>query len=151
MNTYNVIVGNVGQVHAGHNLRVALRAYREADADADLPHGLASGESVTLLCNGEPIAERVGGTCDLLSIDAWRTSGTWEWNAWYMRRRVPLAWCDLDARGLFAKLRAAGFLAPASFSADGVEREDDGYNIVVKARGTGEPLLALAYGAEAGA
>lgn len=86
-------------------------------------------------------------TVAVLSIDAWRdVDGGWTWNNGHRIGRVDLAWCDLNPRALFARMRDAGYLAAAS--AGRVAREDDGHNVVIYARGTGEPLFALEYGGE---
>lgn len=79
----------------------------------------------------------------MLSIDAWRYPDGWQWNAWYRIGEVPLAWCDLPARELFVRLREH---APAWPKPGRCTIEDDGHNIVILARGTREPLFALAYG-----
>ena len=87
----------------------------------------------------EPVAR-------LLSVDAWREADrTWTWNSWLSRGFVPLAWCDLPRRALLAKLRERGDIPPASRFRVAVE--DDGYNVVIVARGTREPLIAIEYGA----
>lgn len=66
---------------------------------------------------------------NVLSIDAWRQcEGGWTWNNWHLVGTAPDDWAHLPARALLRKLR------------------DEGYNIVVNLRATGEPLLALAYG-----
>jgi len=84
-------------------------------------------------------------TCRLLSIDAWRDSDNgWQWNSWYKVGDVPLAYCDLSARALLRALRADGFLSAASAGRCAVE--NDGYNVVIKARGTDEPVFAIEYG-----
>lgn len=81
----------------------------------------------------------------VLSIDAWRSvDGGWDWNAWHRCGEAPLAWCDLKPRALFRAMRDAGIITRESRGRVAVE--DDGYNIVVMARGTREPLIALAYG-----
>ena len=84
-------------------------------------------------------------TCRLLSIDAWRdVDNGWSWNAWYEVGSVPLAYCDMPARALLRALRDDGFLSAASKGRCAVE--DDGYNVIIKARGTDEPLFAIEYG-----
>jgi len=131
-------------VYADTGAREAARQYREACEMVDAEHGRAAGETVTLFRDGEIVAEHNGARCDLLRIDAWRDGGSWTWNSWHRVARVPLRWCDLDPRALLREMRAADYV-------DGAGRlsvEDDGFNITIKARGTGEPLLALAYGAE---
>lgn len=86
-------------------------------------------------------------TVRVLTIDAWREAeGGWTWNAWYGVGHVPLEVCDYTPRRLLAYMREAGYLAAASRGRCAIE--DDGYNVIVMARGTREPLFALEYGAE---
>jgi hypothetical protein len=57
---YSVIVGNVGTVYAGDEPHEAQRQY---SAYVELSRGTigrASGEPVTLMCDGEPISEHAG-------------------------------------------------------------------------------------------
>jgi hypothetical protein len=84
----------------------------------------------------------------LLSIDAWRDGPGWNWNQWFKVAMIPLSICDLSPRKLLTWLRSEGYLG--SGTAGKVAIEDDGYNIVILARGTREPLFALAYGEVAG-
>ena len=58
--------------------------------------------------------------------------------------RVPVTVADMKPRALFAWLRAQGIASSASAGA--LAMEDDGYNVVILARGTREPLWAIAYG-----
>ena len=84
-------------------------------------------------------------TCKILSIEAWRcTNGGWDWNNWHNVGAVPVAWCDLPPRKLFAELRRADYLAVGSIGRVAVE--NDGYNVVIVARGTREPIFAIEYG-----
>lgn len=78
----------------------------------------------------------------VLSIDAWRDGEGWTWNNWHKRGTVPVAWCDLSPRALLRNLRARGLDLPPG----AVCVEDDGYNVEIQARGTREPLYAIAYG-----
>ena len=83
--------------------------------------------------------------CKVLSIDAWRDpEGGWTWNAWYDTGVVY----DLDEnesnRSILKNLREYGLLSKESKGK--VAIEDDGYNIVVMAKGTREPLYAIEYG-----
>lgn len=94
-----------------------------------------TGDTLT----AEPVSIR------LLSIDSWRDECGWTWNNWHSLARVPATWADLPVRKLLWTLREHGYLAASS--AGRVAIEDDGYNVVIKARGTGEPLYALEYGA----
>jgi len=83
---------------------------------------------------------------DLLSIDAWRDPDGWQWNNWRLLE-AGIFWdadLPLTARRILRALRDWGYLSPASRGRLAVE--DDGYNYVVMARGTREPILALAYG-----
>lgn len=88
--------------------------------------------------NAEPMIPTV-------SIDAWRDAdGGWTWNQRFKREPVPAAWLDLSKRELLRRLRDAGCY---SLPCPGLAAvEDDGYNLVVTMRGTGEPVLALEYG-----
>jgi hypothetical protein len=80
----------------------------------------------------------------ILSIDAWRDGDGWQWNNWHARGFVPLAWCDLTPRALLRKLRERGCY---TLPAPGFARvEDDGHNLVIAMRGTGEPIAAIEYG-----
>jgi hypothetical protein len=57
-NEYSVIVGNIGMVYSGRNRDTAhqeFNGWREQALDT----GRGQGEPVTLLCNGEPLAESV--------------------------------------------------------------------------------------------
>lgn len=86
----------------------------------------------------------------ILSIDAWRYGGQWHWNNWFHRGDISREDFERIAdspRKLFRWLRENGVLSDASIGR--IEREDDGYNIVIMDRGTREPLIALEYGAEA--
>lgn len=79
--------------------------------------------------------------CSLLSIDAWREAGGWTWNNWHKVGTVPVSVCDLAPRAMLRRLREV-----IDIPAGTVAVEDDGYNVVIVARGTGEPLCAVAYG-----
>lgn len=88
-------------------------------------------------------------TLRILSIDAWREpEGGWRWNAWYyagtMRRDVFEAVVD-SPRKLFRWFRDEGLLSDASKGRVACE-DDDGYNVVIVNRATGEPLFAVEYG-----
>lgn len=82
----------------------------------------------------------------VLSIDAWREpQGSWTWNGWYHVGDVEPETVDLSPRKLFAKLRADGYDIPDPGYA---AVDDDGYNLNIILRTTGEPVLAIEYGAE---
>lgn len=104
------------------------------------------------------IEENASGYCDtcghaygdaepvvrVLSIDAWREDGGWQWNNWNNRGMVPASWCDLKPRALLRNLRNRNcYTLPAPGLA---AIEDDGHNLVIVMRGTREPIMALAYG-----
>ena len=80
---------------------------------------------------------------NVLLIDAWRNEDGWTWNGWLDARTIEL---DIDAtpRKILFRLRKANILSHAS--AGKVELIDDGYNLVVCAKGTGQPFLAIEYG-----
>ena len=85
--------------------------------------------------------------CTPLSIEAWREcEGGWRWNAWYRMGEdlVIDNGRDTKPRRLLALLRDLGYLSDDSKGQLTVE--DDGYNLMVKLRGTDEPVLALDYG-----
>lgn len=58
--TYEVVVGNIGQVHVSRNKRHAQEAYRDYVKMSRDDEGRAAGESVTLMADGEPVEEYVG-------------------------------------------------------------------------------------------
>ena len=57
---YEVIVGNVGTTLRTDNGAEALREYGQWKQASKAPHGRASGESVTLMRDGEPWHEHQG-------------------------------------------------------------------------------------------
>lgn len=83
----------------------------------------------------------------ILSIDAWRDCGGWTWNNWHNIGEFPNTNADLldNPRALLAWFRDNDFLSAES--AGKVAIDDDGYNVVIVARDTREPLYALEYGA----
>lgn len=84
-------------------------------------------------------------TIRVLSIDAWRDGDGWTWNQWFNRGTCPLSVCDMKPRALLRFMRHEGYLSDGSKGCVAVE--DDGYNMVIVARHTREPLFALEYGA----
>lgn len=84
-------------------------------------------------------------TVRVLSIDAWRYDGGWNWNDWRAVGELPRETIDMSTRNVLRTMRKAGYLTDASKGR--VSIEDDGYNIVVMRRHTLEPLFALEYGA----
>lgn len=83
-------------------------------------------------------------TVNILSIEAWRTPDGWQWNNWFNVGTIDTADIPEKPRAILRYMREAGYLTPAS--AGEVAIEDDGYNVVIVAKGTREPLLAIAYG-----
>ena len=53
MNKYQVVVGNVGTVYDGNNVREAMRVYRTYRVESMFGKGRASGEQVTLFEDGD--------------------------------------------------------------------------------------------------
>lgn len=84
----------------------------------------------------------------VLSIDAWRYGSGWTWNALYTVGEIDKALFETLAnpRKQLKWFRDEGYLTAES--AGKVAIDDDGYNIVVTARGTGQPLFAIEYGPE---
>lgn len=81
----------------------------------------------------------------ILSIDAWREAGGgWTWNQWYSLGTMPREAALSSTRKLLRYLRNEGLLS--RYSCGRVAVEDDGYNLVVVARKTREPLIAVEYG-----
>lgn len=94
----------------------------------------------------------------ILSIDAWRDGPGWTWNNWHHVGDISKA--DFEAlsddangaplqahkanRKILAMFRERGYLRSTSGGKCSVD--DDGHNVVVQARGTGEPLFAIEYG-----
>ena len=77
----------------------------------------------------------------LLSIDAWRCDEGWTWNAWYpLEEDIYIAPEAATPRRVFRMLRN-GYLSEQSKG--GVRLDDDGYNLVIEDRNTGEPIFAL--------
>lgn len=83
-------------------------------------------------------------TLKVLSIDAWRYDGGWNWNSWYKVGEVDSKIIDLKTRPFLAAMRNAGFIGDQSKGRVAVE--DDGYNMVILDKNTREPLYAVEYG-----
>lgn len=58
--SYDVVVGNIGTVCQGAGREEALAAYDRYVGLSLMDHGYASGESVTLLCDGDVVQEHMG-------------------------------------------------------------------------------------------
>lgn len=56
---YTVIAGNIGTVCETASAREAINAYSEYRMQSDKGYGRAAGEPVTLLRNGELVAEHI--------------------------------------------------------------------------------------------
>lgn len=85
----------------------------------------------------------------ILSIDAWRDGSGWTWNNWFHRGNIDKATFEVlkTNRAILRYLRDdAGALSDASKGR--VYVEDDGHNIVIYDKSTGEPLIAIEYGPE---
>lgn len=81
----------------------------------------------------------------LLSIDAWREMEGWTWNNWFTLEKgifIPLD--RLTPRHIFKFLRKCEYLTDESKGK--LSLDDDGHNIVIQLKSTGQPLLALCYG-----
>jgi hypothetical protein len=57
---YEVIVGNIGTVYSGDDVREAVKTYSEYKEQSETGQGRASGESVTLVCDDEIWMEHPG-------------------------------------------------------------------------------------------
>ncbi len=77
----------------------------------------------------------------LLSIDAWRDGPCWQWNNWFNLEEDIYVHPDATPRTIFKTLRDSGYLS--DYSKGRVRLEDDGYNLVIENRNTGEPIFAL--------
>ncbi len=60
LNQWEVLVGNIGNVHSGYNGKEARGIYSDYVQLSKSGAGRAGDESVTLLKNGEPVKEHVG-------------------------------------------------------------------------------------------
>lgn len=85
--------------------------------------------------------------CNILSVDAWHGDHGWEWNAWYATGKQYDLQDDYSNRSIIKKFRDLGLLS--EHSKGKIAIEDDGYNILIVARGTQEPLYAIEYGSQA--
>lgn len=83
--------------------------------------------------------------CRLLSVDAWRDPDGWIWNNWYTLEEDIYIPENISDRALI-KLFRDNLQVINDNSKGKVAIYDDGYNINLIARNTGEPLFALCYG-----
>lgn len=85
----------------------------------------------------------------ILSIEAWRYDGIWNWNQWW---HVGDMWkedfekIESSNRKILAWMREEGLLSEASKGKVAVE--DDESNIVILKKSTREPIFAIEYGPE---
>lgn len=85
-----------------------------------------------------------GPEVSILSIDAWNSPEGWTWNNWHKVGSVDVSICNRSHRAILAFMRREGYLGAGSIGR--VAIEDDQYNVVIVAKGTREPLFAIAYG-----
>jgi hypothetical protein len=69
MDTFQVVVGNLGTVYSGDNREEAVERYFAYCDQADLPWGRASGEPVTLLSYGDVEWEKAGKSDEVVEYD----------------------------------------------------------------------------------
>lgn len=83
----------------------------------------------------------------ILSIDAWNSEEGWNWNAWYCVGEIDKQEFERIKReeGFITWFIGQGYVMNYP---DRLEIEDDGYNIVMQDKETGEPLFAIEYGNE---
>lgn len=65
---YEVVVGNIGVVHSGHNKKIALAVFREYKAQSANGYGRAAGEPVALMQDGSIVAEWAGSLGDDMDL-----------------------------------------------------------------------------------
>ena len=82
----------------------------------------------------------------LLSVDAWREpEGGWTWNNWFtIEKDIFLNQKELSSRHLFKWLRDNDFLTDQSKGK--MSLDDDGHNLTICLRNTGQPVMAFCYG-----
>jgi len=61
---YDVVVGNVGTVHTGPDMRAAVLCYNTYVDRSKTGHGRCANESVYLMEDGNPIMEHQGSADD---------------------------------------------------------------------------------------
>ncbi len=62
---YDVVVGNIGTVYSGEDEDAARTQYAHYEANSRAGYGRAGGEDVTLLEDGEIVAEHYGRIGDI--------------------------------------------------------------------------------------
>lgn len=84
----------------------------------------------------------------ILSIDANKSFGGWDWNNWYKVGEIEKAEFEkLDTtRKVLSYMREGGYLT--DWSKGRVAVQDDQYNVVIVDKNTHEPLYAIEYGPE---
>ena len=82
-------------------------------------------------------------TYKVLSIDAWRYDGGWNWNQWFNAGEIELKTLDSN-RYVLKQMREQGFLS--EYSKGRVYIDDDQYNLVICDRNNNMPIFAIEYG-----
>ena len=85
-------------------------------------------------------------TYKILSIDAWRYDGGWDWNNWHKVHDAFPAELAGNTRKTLNWFRRHGLLGEGSKGR--VAIEDDEYNYVICDRYNNRPLFAIEYGSE---
>ena len=62
--TYQVIVGNIGTTYTGNDKVIARETFKEYVGQSQTAHMRASGETVTLLVDGEVEKEHAGSLAE---------------------------------------------------------------------------------------
>lgn len=81
----------------------------------------------------------------LVSIDAWRYDGGWQWNQWYSVEDGVYLGNDITARRLLKFMRQSGWLTNASKGRVRIDWHGEMCDpfIEILNKNTGEPLLAF--------
>ena len=87
----------------------------------------------------------------ILSIDGWHDGWGWTWNQWWHVADIPKEKFEeigCKPRKLLNYLRNEIGILNSEATKGKVEVFDDGYNVVINWRSTGEPLYCIEYGNE---
>ena len=81
----------------------------------------------------------------LVSIDAWRDDGGWQWNQWYSVEDGVYLGNDITARRLLKFMRQSGWLTEKSKGRVRIDWHNEMCEpfIEILNKNTGEPLLAF--------
>jgi hypothetical protein len=83
----------------------------------------------------------------ILSVDAYKDDGSWQWNTWYEAATITVEqFLGLKNNRTTLRLLRDDLELLTIASIGKVRVSDDGYNVVIEAR-NGRPLLAIEYGA----